>query len=197
MVEAIFISNVDETPAKLGTFQWVDLHLKGLMIGFTTLGTAFVLLLLIYVKYLLGFASSDWSNQYLAITALVFAVTTLLSNIFGFIAIIKESENYLALFKYNNVCVTVLALVSSGVHFAKGAYVLKDITDRTGLATVFITTAVGYIFMTITYGALLYLLYRCSKLKHDATLHLNELKLSDAIGFTTKDLNSTQTGCQV
>lgn len=177
---------------RFGTFAWVDYHIKGLFIALMLEALAFITLMLLYVIYLFGFSRYDMSNRYMSITTLVFSIAAMLNIIVGIVGLSKKWVKMMNLFNVNNFVITFLSTLLSGIHFAKGVYSYRDVTEKYGLTPVFFATAVAYLFMAIDYGMMIYLLHRLrTKKPIDPPKFAADFKTKDSLILIHEDLNAT------
>ncbi|GBE58798.1 amine transporter [Babesia ovata] len=183
------ITEVTPEP-KIGTMEWLDNHMKTMVIVLCSVALAFCGALCGYTVYIFGFVE-DRTMFNLAVMMAIFVSALTLSNIVGIIAVVLESEGFTSIFTFNNLCIATTSLVLSGVHFGKAVYIGKQFRVEDNLASTFFVTGTGLIAMAILHAALAYMGFRFRRIIARKA-NVIEFKLNDTLFTSVNDLNETQ-----
>ncbi|ORM40198.1 uncharacterized protein BXIN_1315 [Babesia sp. Xinjiang] len=173
-----------------GTMGWLNQHIKKVMGAGIIMGFAFVALLLAYVGYL-SYFTTDKAIFNLAFMVGSFATATAISNIIGTVGLFTESEATNTIFKWNNMFITVISSILSGIHFAKATHAGRQIPQNTSMSSIFFMTGIGCVFMAALYAGLTFMAFKYGRLLK-RTIYTTDFKLNDTVHTNCDDLNRTQ-----
>ncbi|GIX61562.1 uncharacterized protein BcabD6B2_09970 [Babesia caballi] len=180
----------------LGTMGWLDKNIKKMMVLAFCIALAFSALMCGYVVYIFAY-SDDMTIYNLAVMTAVYAAATAVSHVMGICAVLTESQSIMALTNLNNVCITVIAFILSGIHFAKATHVARQINGLTHLSNVFFMTGVGFVAMGVHHAALAFMGFRYRMHLRRPVVYVADLKLNEAFFSNCTELNKTQLGYPV
>ncbi|GFE53380.1 oligosaccharyl transferase STT3 subunit [Babesia ovis] len=179
-------------PSKFGTMGWLNKHLTKILGAGIAVGFAFVGILCAYVVYI---AKLNTMQNLLNLTIMVaiFTAMTAVSNVIGAISLGIESEGGISMFNINNICITILAIMLSGIHFGMATHNGREAIQVDSTANVFFMTGFCCLSMAILYLGLIYLGFKYRNMIKRSVI-TTDFKLKDGNATTSTDLNMTQMG---